>query len=919
MAVNLHAQTSITNETGLYQAISAKDDDLLIQGGFALNNTVNISNYPSHLFMRAASVPTSFSGNSSTMVFDVSGSSVSFENIGFKNMQGNVFIKSENSTLNFENAAFENNDSGYDYSAFVFNEGSKVNFSGETVFAFNKGFYGGGFYAEGVEMEFNGKTVFENNQSMSAGGGFVSQWSLNTLERSVINFNDEVIFASNTASLSGGAFFATTSDINFNNSATFQNNKSGSEGGAALISGASVNFNGFTLFEKNQASGNGGALAVNTDILYTVNLSAVSEFKENEAGGAGGAIYVKESVVTLQNASFTNNKAAAGGAVFLVGDADYESYAQLNINTVNNGATDNKTVFQGNTAGGVSNALHLAEYSSVTFITASGAAVEMYDGIKSGTDTAFMIVSGAGNFNLYADADIYNLDLKSGVFNLSASNKLDVVNLNADKDSVLNMKNSSVSNVINVKNFNFNGTLKVDGGEEDNSGDKIVAENVFLGADSKLDIQTDAAVTAEKNYRKRYYKTLEYAVRVGSFSAITLNDGLSLSALSIGSEVFYGDNWLTVSLTGNDISTKFSKISGLSYNQLQVAETFDKISSSQTISADLDERIAEIDAFGTDDIKKSALFDVSGYFLANVIRSAAVGSEKQEIYNRIRYQDMNAHNLCGIWAQARAQSSEIYEDENSRNKYKDYAAGALAGWDMMFDKSGFLLGIYGKYDKHEIKQDLRNEATLEESGGGIYAGVLKDDWEIKTLISASADNFVTSRYVTFANRTAKAEFSAVTVAADFEGAIRAYVTEDILFRPFVGIEFKNTAYESFTEKNAGDLSLNVNDGNYSRSSARIGLGIGSDEDVTFEWYAAVEGKYLLTPETPEITSSFIAAPETFKSKGAREGSTIIGLGAGASYRLFNIFKIFMSASYQYADGYQNIYGTAGLRCMFGSL
>ncbi|MDR2426406.1 MAG: autotransporter domain-containing protein [Endomicrobium sp.] len=909
LLTDAQADVYVSSAAGLSKAISDNESGILVQnGGFSLGSAINIANYPAQLHIRADSTAANFFGSSYGQIFVINASSITFQDINFKNMQGNIFIESKNSSLNFNNTIFENNDSGFAHSAFMFDKNSKVNFNEKTEFADNKGRDGGGFHTAYADMTFNGKTAFINNKAES-GGGFFSMgiYDDGSWNRSAINFNEEVIFASNTASLSGGGFFVSASGINFKES-IFKYNKAKTDGGAGIVSGASVNFGGVALFEKNKSDRNGGALYITMNYVDTVDFQSTSEFKENNSGGSGGAIYMYDSVVNLKNANFTGNKAGEnGGAVFLRGDAEYESYAQLNINTVNNSASDNKTIFQGNMAASESNALYLAEYSRVTFMTNTGASVEIYDGINSDTNTAFMVIKGAGNFNLYADASLYNLELNTGNFNLGPSSRVEVINLDVDKDSVLNMRSLSASNLLNVKNFNFDGTLKVD-------GNKIVAVTTKLGANSRLDIQTDAAVNASKNYRKRYYKILNYETLNGSFGYITLNNGLSLSALSVDSSILNIDNWLVVSLKGNDTSTKFSEISGLSYNQMQVAKTFDSISS-RTISFDLDEQISAIEVLDNDDLKKSAFLDASGYFLANIIRSAAFESGKQDIYNRIRYQDINTRNVNGIWVQATVQNSEIDEDENSADKYKDYETGALSGWDIMFDDYGFLLGVYGKYAKHHIQQDLKNEAVLEGFGAGIYMGILKDDWEIKSFLSAGRNNFVAERYINYASRTAESDFSAMTVSADFEGAIRSYVTEAVLLRPFTGIEFKNVAYDSFNEKNAGGLSLNVNNGNYSRSTARIGLSVGSDEDVSFEWYAAVEGKYLLTDETSEIISSFAAAPDKFTSKGAKEGSTIISFGAGSSYRILHSFKIFANMSYQYSDGYHNIYTSAGIRAM----
>jgi len=908
-AFNLHAQTYVTNETELDNAISSMYTDIAIATDtLNINSTITVAFSPD-LYIHAASTPAFFSGGANSS-FDIIMSSVTFKDIGFKNLSSGAFLIAGNSNMTFENTAIENNDSSNDFAAFVFAD-SEVAFNGDIKASSNTGTYLGGVFSfENSTVTFNGNAEFSHNSAYS-GSAIWAEFRGNS-----IIFNGKSNFDHNNSILSGGAVKINGSNLNFNDEADFRYNQSAADGGAVHIGANTfVNFDSRSVFEGNKAADNGGAMYIAENYLGGVNFSARASFMGNESGKSGGAIYLNESVITLQNASFTNNTAGEnGGAIFLKGNAGYNS--ELNINTVNNGASNNKTVFQGNTAAGKSNAIYLGEYSIAAFDTAYGASVEMYDGIASSTRNTFMIVKGVGDFNLYAEANIDNLEIDAGVFNIKSSNNLTAGTLAANQSAVINMQNSSNSNAITVKNFDFDGLLKIDGGAGDGSdGDKIVAENAKLGLNSRLNIKTDADVDASMDYRKRYYKILNYAVLTGTFSNVTVNNNLTLASVSRANEILYADNWMTVTLSGNKLYTDFTSLTGLSYNQQQVAKTFDRLSGSSSLSLDLDERISAIDAYADDNLKKDALFDASGYFIANVIRSAALGSCRYDIYNRLRYHDIDAHNLNGIWVQAKAQNSQIEEDENSRNRYKDFGLGALAGWDIMLDDYGLALGVYGKYDKHDIKQDNKNEAVIESFALGVYGGILKDEWEIKTLISASADNFNTARYISFADRKAEADFSAFTVGFDFEAAIRSYVTESVLFRPFAGIEVKNTGYDSFEEKKAGDLSLKVDGDDYSRSAARIGLGISSDDGEITEWYANVEGKYLLSRDAPEIMSVFMTTSDKFVSRGAKEGTTIIGFGAGGAYKISERFKVFANASYQYAEGYQNLYGNMGLRYM----
>ena len=165
-------ETPVSNELELSAAISGSGDILITTADFALTGAVGIPT-GANLYIHAASTPTYFKGESSVKIFDIQNSNVSFKDIGFKDMQGNIFINADNSILSFENAAFENNDSGNADSGFVFIDGSDIGFSGQTNFTSNIGQSGGGFYAESSNVSFSADVKFTDNKSLFSSGGAV--------------------------------------------------------------------------------------------------------------------------------------------------------------------------------------------------------------------------------------------------------------------------------------------------------------------------------------------------------------------------------------------------------------------------------------------------------------------------------------------------------------------------------------------------------------------------------------------------------------------------------------------------------------------------------------------------------------------------------------------------------------------------
>lgn len=121
------------------------------------------------------------------------------------------------------------------------------------------------------------------------------------------DFENDVLFDSNSAKASGGAILASGTSAIFNfsgNQTTFSNNKAGLSspgyGGAFYSTDATVSFSGQNTLFKNNATPNsggvGGAIyAQNTNIDF---LGALTEFIGNSAYSHGGGIYVANSSTT---------------------------------------------------------------------------------------------------------------------------------------------------------------------------------------------------------------------------------------------------------------------------------------------------------------------------------------------------------------------------------------------------------------------------------------------------------------------------------------------------------------------------------------------------------------------------------------------------------------------------------------------
>jgi len=152
----------------------------------------------------------------------------------------------------------------------------------------------------------------------------------------------DLIFENNKATNNGGAIDLVAAELDIDETITFKNNSAGNHGGAIYVSYRTLDGKNIpailrvenNVFENHTAMG-GGAVSVRsgceatfTDTVFRGN-SAVGFANTDEGDGeGGGAIYVGYGKLTLNNTTFTENKALAtetegsignGGAISIIG------------------------------------------------------------------------------------------------------------------------------------------------------------------------------------------------------------------------------------------------------------------------------------------------------------------------------------------------------------------------------------------------------------------------------------------------------------------------------------------------------------------------------------------------------------------------------------------------------------------------
>jgi len=860
---------------------------------------------------------------------------LSTPSLGRSDIDGSVLrLASALSTATISNVIFSNNEA-YGSGGVIWQSAGEINITSATFDTnITTSGSGGAIYAEGGMLKVeNG--MFGNNTANLYGGAIFSG-----NEQLIINNSQ---FNGNTAA-SGGAIYNANSQITITNG-EFNGNIAGVDGGAIYSYLGDIEFLGTSVsFTSNSAvTGSGGAIYAIDDMVFN-NISAT--FIDNEALlGNGGAIFANDTIMSFQNVAltFVNNKAYNGGALYasnnssvlfsgqgsFTGNTATSSGAAIYItggSTVTLNAASGNITFSGNNINGLPNDVYM-EGGSFLNLATNANNITLSGGILSSAadNNATVSKTGSGVLYLGGDSEVYgDFIVTGGKVTLLEDATFIGNNLifnGAEFDMTAdNIYDNFYVNTVNVTRFESDTNLVMDI-FEDGTNDQIFANSAQV--DGNLHIKAHFGIYNNKEYD---LIMTSGSVVYGTFTS-TMFDYVGTGKLTY--ELKYNDSsyWdgIVRLLVNGTNQANFSDLPNLTYNQGQVAGVWDPLSLVLADGTDL-KSLMEDTAGLSVEAQKSVLSIASGYFLSNVIRSAALDSDNNEIYDRIKNHCEQERTNTAIWAQVTGEETRYGGDENSLGEYRDtISGGVMAGFDIYFGTESSLnktmLGIYVSYKDHNIKQEA-NEATLNKIGLGLYGGYITKKWELKALLSGSRDEYETRRSIGlsgylpgYADRQATADFNGLTIGADVEGALKYDIAKNVTFRPYAGIEAKNASYDGFNETGADGLNLQVDSGNYLRSAGRLGAGVGYD-DKTWAGYINLEGKYLLTGSKYEIESVFEGTDMKFKSRGYKENGMLLGANIGGSVRIAEGLKFFMNANAYAADKFTNLYGNAGLRYNF---
>ncbi len=374
----------------------------------------------------------------------------------------------------------------------------------------------------------------------------------------------------------------------------------------------------------------------------------------------------------------------------------------------------------------------------------------------------------------------------------------------------------------------------------------------------------------------------------------------------------------TITLFFNGINaSNFAHMSGLTFNQSEAAKAVDAVS--RTAVGDITNIINNMIDMNNDAVVRDTLSELSPYFLANILRPTTDGANRAHLYGRIKdYCKDCAGN--GLWVDGGIQNFSLSADDNSIGQLTSSQTGASFGYDHYFPESDFMLGVFGAFAPGAADQGSHH-AEIQSMGGGLYFGMLRDKWDIKSVVGFDMNAYSTSRRIYNAalnlDRTATADFGGYAADMDLEFGYKFDLNDTMVLRPYLGGAAQMLSYDGFTETGADSLNMDVSPGSNLGMSARAGVGIEQKMART-SWYASAEYNVIMAGNYIELETKFIDTDVEFLSRGADTGTGIIGLNAGIDYNIAKGFDAYASANYRMGGGFSGFGARLGFRYTFCS-
>ncbi|MDR3112624.1 MAG: autotransporter domain-containing protein [Elusimicrobiota bacterium] len=572
----------------------------------------------------------------------------------------------------------------------------------------------------------------------------------------------------------------------------------------------------------------------------------------------GGALYTKDSTLKIGSATFTNN---------------------------------NSKTFQNN------------EYKNVyldsnSIVEINAASFE--GGILSNRNASGIIITKIGNEMLKFSGtnEIYgNFGAQAGTVKLSANSSLKITSVTLGKLAIFDLQNEAVDK-ISFDRFMSSGTLKMDVMNSDSDQIKsnwVQIDGGTLCVKSGFGKYNNKSFTLIDSYYMTALSTFNY------YYLVNENPDMLTSAWEKSA------NSIIVTLNGS-IMPKFN-LDKHYLNAFNVAKVLTMAASDLPSDNPLMQIANKLEASPN---IVAPMTNLSGYFLANVIRGSTE-VDLRNIYNGF----VDSENNIKLWTQIEGKQKTLKPDENFLGNYISNDYGFLAGVNK-YVNDGITVGAFVKYHISNIVQD-ENTADGNKKGLGVYGVYVEEKYEIKAALPLSFNDYNIQRELVIEDLgdIAKSKFNSFGIGADLEFDLK-YKISQISLKPFVGFNFQNLNYNSFSEESAIGVNLITEGASYNRALARFGIKTVREGEA-FTGHLNLEGNCLLAGSTPKVKTAFdqyLKVP--WEAVGTKENIVSFGVNVGGTAKLSKNFNLFADIQTFFAQNHQTFSGNIGVNYNFSA-
>jgi hypothetical protein len=402
-------------------------------------------------------------------------------------------------------------------------------------------------------------------------------------------------------------------------------------------------------------------------------------------------------------------------------------------------------------------------------------------------------------------------------------------------------------------------------------------------------------------------------------------------------------------------SDGISECESLSLNQKELAETIENLSKSNKVQKHTDLYTAlRILKYLEPAEKKEALENTRGYFISNAIISQGMDRKTKGVYEHI---DINWNKKCtkieepknepfnndksykyellvedtssrkdkgskGIWGEAQGQLIRMEEQENSPKKFEVNGGGVIVGFDVM-TREDIKVGVLGQFNRNWIKQD-KNKGEINNNGLGIYAGINKGRFDVKTMVLGSISEYEMTRVIRLGfPDEAKGKTNGVNGNLDMEirykvplwSGVQGREVCKLTLRPYTGVTATIVNTKGYKETGMYPMRLDVKENNYFKSSLRAGVGL-TGERRSFKWDISAGVGYVAAGRKAKIESKVIDTDAQVPSGGIELGEISIEENLAAGYYIKEGLDIYANANIAKADNYRSLSGNIGVNIRF---